>query len=323
MKKTYSILLLAILGILFAMFGVGFLGVIPQKETVQTTVQTSEKKATPQERKNISFLASNQKKIVAPSPVQKISAAPVPLVQSKQTTPGPLVSFSGNTEPKGTLQSAEVVKWTNYQREQNGVLPLKRNSELDTAAIMKVHDMFEKQYFEHVSPTGKDAASLVLGTGYSYLWVGENLALGIFENEKDLVDAWMGSPGHRANILNGHYEEIGVAVDEGQFNGRHVWLAVQEFGKPSSSCPFPEPALKMEISQNQVIIASSTAQANALTDEMAKIESTGDNALYNQKVGIYNAIVEALNPLILSTRAMVEKYNAEIKAYNDCVGVPG
>ncbi len=318
MKKTLSIFLLIILGLFFVVLGIGFFNTTSQKVIIQTSEKTFSQKS-----KSLSEPAISQKKIVSPSTSQKTSVTPIPLVQAKQSTPGPLISFVGSTEPKGILQSAEVVKWTNYQREQNGVLPLKRNSQLDTAAIIKVHDMFEKQYFEHVSPTGKDAASLVTGTGYSYLWVGENLALGIFENEKDLVDAWMGSPGHRANILNGHYEEIGVAVDEGQFNGKHVWLAVQEFGKPSSSCPFPEPALKLEISQNQTSIASSTAEANALTDEMAKIESTGDNALYNQKVAIYNAIVEALNPLILSTRALIEKYNAEIKVYNDCVGVPG
>ncbi|MCX6739004.1 MAG: CAP domain-containing protein [Candidatus Parcubacteria bacterium] len=319
MKKTLLIFLSVTLGLFFVMLGIGFFSTTSQK----TITQTSEKNTAPQKSKSLSEPVISQKKIMSPSVPQKTSVTPIPLVQVKQSTPGPLVSFAGSTEPKGILQSAEVVKWTNYQREQNGVLPLKRNSQLDTAAIIKVHDMFEKQYFEHVSPAGKDAASLVTGTGYSYLWVGENLALGIFENEKDLVDAWMGSPGHRANILNGHYEEIGVAVDEGQFNGKHVWLAVQEFGKPSSSCPFPEPALKLEISQNQTTIASSTAQANTLTDEMAKIESNGDNALYNQKVAIYNAIVEALNPLILRTRALIEKYNAEIKAYNDCVGVPG
>ena len=237
-----------------------------------------------------------------------------------QTVTEPLISFSQNGKEAGILKSAEVIRWTNEERVKNDLQPLARNAQLDAAAIMKVHDMFTRQYFEHVSPSGKDASALVSGAGYEYLWVGENLALGIFESEKALVDAWMKSPGHRANILNTHFEEIGVVVDEGQFEGKHVWLAVQEFGKPSSSCPSPEKILKTEIEQNQSVISSSTIQASGLLDEVTALEKEGDNTRYNAKVTEYNTVVEALNTLILKTRKLAEVYNAEIKTFNDCVG---
>lgn len=251
-----------------------------------------------------------------------LKTAAVSPLKKTQTVTEPLVSFGGSGKAAGVLASAEVVKWTNAEREKNGLPPLSRNTQLDTAAIIKVHDMFARQYFEHVSPNGKDAAALVTGAGYEYLWVGENLALGIFENEKALVDAWMGSPGHRANILNSHFEEIGVAVDEGQFEGKHVWLAVQEFGKPSSSCPLPEKTLKAEIEQNQTVIASSSAEASALLVRITAIENGNDDALYNSKVAEYNQLVETLNLLIVKTRGLVETYNEEIRSFNNCVGSP-
>jgi len=307
MKKILFVFGLIVLVWYFAVSGIGF-----QKKEMQT-ISTS------------SSGAISQRKTVIPSvfaktPEMSIKVAAVSSEKKLQTVSEPLVSFSKSGKEAGVLKSADVVLWTNEERVKNNLPPLTRNSQLDTAAIIKVHDMFAHQYFEHTSPNGKNAADLVSGAGYEYLWVGENLALGIFESEKALVDAWMGSPGHRANILNSHFEEIGVAVDEGEFGGKHVWLAVQEFGKPSSSCPSPEKNLKTEIEQNQSVISSSAIQASGLLDEVTALEKWDNNTQYNAKVTEYNTVVEALNILILKTRKLAEAYNAEIKTFNDCVG---
>jgi len=339
MKKIISAFLLFALGVFIVVFGKGFFETAIQKREVITqntekiqnvaTSSVREKSAASGVSENLTSetpVTALQKKIVTPAVSPKPSVVseaiipPIPPKKIVQTTTEPLVSFAGSGKAVGMLESAEVVRWTNYQREQNNLLPLARNSKLDAAAIVKVHDMFDHQYFEHVSPNGKDASALVTGVGYEYLWVGENLALGIFDSEKALVDAWMGSPGHRANILNPHFEEIGVAVDEGQFEGRHVWLAVQEFGKPASSCPAPEISLKLEIEQNQMTIASSTAEANVLAVEIDSLEHGGDRAQYIQTVADYNTIVDFLNPIITRTRGLVDTYNQEVASYNACIG---
>ena len=124
---------------------------------------------------------------------------------------------SGLTGPENqakaaTLSPDKIIEWTNYYREQEKIAPLTKNDLLTTAANTKTNDMFQKQYFEHISPDGTTPAQLVLQTGYNYKATGENLALGDFTDEKDLVDAWMASPGHRANIMNADYVEIGVAT---------------------------------------------------------------------------------------------------------------
>jgi uncharacterized protein YkwD len=263
------------------------------------------------------------------TPPKKI--APILFVPAKQTEPlapkknasivtVPLVHYTAEQKQPNTLRSSEVVAWTNTYRAQNNIRTLSRNSKLDAAAIIKVHDMFDRQYFEHISPTGKSPADLISGVGYEYLWEGENLALGIFSDEKDLADAWMASPGHRANILNSHFEEIGVGVDEGTYEGKHVWIAVQEFGKPASSCPTPEVSVKTEIERNRKRIDELSAQANELIAELNALKNENDAAAYNQKVSEYNALVAELNPLVQKTKSLIDMYNTEINEYNACIG---
>ena len=57
----------------------------------------------------------------------------------------------------------------------------------------------------------------------------------------------MASPGHRANILNSRFIDIGVAVKEGEYQGKETWLAVQEFGEPLSDCPSPSTDLRFQL----------------------------------------------------------------------------
>lgn len=268
-----------------------------------------------------------------PLPQKKITPVVIPVVPTKSTelvspvktapkVAEPLVHYTEQqkTPAVGMLASAPIVDWTNTYRQENNLKPLQRNTELDAAAIIKVRDMFERQYFEHVSPSGKNSADLVSGVGYEYLWVGENLALGIFSSEKDLVDAWMASPGHRANILNPHFEEIGIGVEEGEYEGRHVWMAVQEFGKPASSCPEPELALKTKIEQNREEIETLSTKVNGLISEITVLKEGSDAVRYNEKVSEYNALIAVLNPLIQNTKSLIDVYNQEINSYNACIG---
>ncbi len=220
-------------------------------------------------------------------------------------------------EANAYLTVSGTITFTNQEREANGLLPLNENPKLNQAAQLKVQDMFNQQYFEHVSPDGRGPSDLADDVKYEYILVGENLALGNFKDDQTLVTAWMNSPGHRANILNKRYQEIGVAVGKGMFEGREVWLAVQEFGTPLSSCPQPSLSLKAQININQ-------QQINALERDLAARKAdlnSGryDNDTYNQKVGEYNERVNQLNALIAATKRIVNDYNAQINSFNKCL----
>ncbi|HYC34592.1 MAG TPA: CAP domain-containing protein, partial [Candidatus Paceibacterota bacterium] len=152
-----------------------------------------------------------------------------------ENLPDPLISKKAAVS--GNLTVSVIVTETNNQRKANGLSELGVNELLTRAAQMKLDDMFKNQYFEHESPDGKGPGEVAEAAGYRFLTVGENLALGSFADEKDLVQAWMDSPGHRANILGTQFTEIGIAAKKGMFKGEEVWIAVQEFGKPLSACP--------------------------------------------------------------------------------------
>ena len=181
--------------------------------------------------------------------------------------------------------------------------------------------MFAKQYFAHVSPTGIGPGDLAKQVSYAYVIVGENLALGDFGSDEKLVDAWMNSPGHRANILNRYYQEIGVAVGKGIYEGRETWLAVQSFGMPLSACPSINAQIKMQIDSNNIQIANLRSQLDA---KKAQIDSTPtSDPNYNTYVSEFNALVSEYNNIVVSNKALILTYNAEVQAYNNCVNSVG
>ncbi len=122
-----------------------------------------------------------------------------------------------------------IVELTNSARGKNGLGALSTNSNLSSAAYSKANDMLEKDYFSHTSPTGTTPWDFISGAGYSYIYAGENLAIG-YSDVNELFNAWMDSPTHRENILNSKFREIGVAVVSGEYQGSETIVVVQEFG---------------------------------------------------------------------------------------------
>lgn len=252
------------------------------------------------------------------------SLVPVKVVIEKTVvTPGPLrivapVVTPVIPTPKSALTIRGIIEYTNGARSQNGALPaLTENELLNRDAKLKLDDMFAKQYFEHDSPTGVGPADLAKTVGYAYVIVGENLALGDFGSDEGVVTAWMNSPGHRANILNAHYQEIGVAVGMGMYDGHETWIAVQSFGMPLSACPPISADLKTQIDSNNAQIAILRAQ---LDSKKVQIESTSPNdPNYNVYVGEFNAILPEYNLLAESTRVFVLTYNTSVQAFNSCI----
>ena len=135
--------------------------------------------------------------------------------------------YSSTSQSSGNLAIQSVIDATNNERVKAKLLPFEVNSKLAASAKIKVEDMITRQYFEHEAPTGEGIAELGKKVGYNYIIIGENLALGNFASADDLLLAWMNSPGHRANILNDKYQELGIYVAEGLYKDKKVWFAVQ------------------------------------------------------------------------------------------------
>jgi len=109
----------------------------------------------------------------------------------------------------------------NVERVNRGLRPLKLNAKLTTAARAHSRDMVRRTYFEHNSPNGRTPFDRMLATNYvpkGAAWtLGENIGWGTEElaEPASLVAAWMRSPGHRANILNARFREIGIGIAPG------------------------------------------------------------------------------------------------------------
>ena len=103
----------------------------------------------------------------------------------------------------------EVVKLTNAERTKAGLAPFKTDDQLMAAAREKSQDMQSKNYFSHTSPTFGSPFDRMKALGITYKSAGENIAQGQ-RTPQEVVQAWMDSPGHRANILNEKFTHIGV-----------------------------------------------------------------------------------------------------------------
>ena len=111
---------------------------------------------------------------------------------------------------------AEVVRLVNIERKKAGLSELKHNWELSRVARYKSEDMRDKGYFSHTSPTYGSPFQMMKSFGISYRTAGENIAKGQ-TTPAAVVKGWMNSPGHRANILNSSFTEIGVGYASGNY----------------------------------------------------------------------------------------------------------
>jgi len=235
-------------------------------------------------------------------------------------TPGGIVS---KIESRNTsLTPAGVLLYTNIERKNNTVPTLRRNILLDTVAERRAKDMFTKQYFEHISPTGGSASLEADDLGYEYIVIGENIALGNFGDDKGLVDAWMASPGHRENIVNERFTEIGIATVKGVYEGRDTWIGVQIFARPLTLCTKVDENLKLDSQSN-------IRELELLHEESSKIQSRLHTAqpprkqseidAFNVLVHEYNTIADKINVLNAEVKESIDVYNAQVRSFNTCI----
>lgn len=153
------------------------------------------------------------------------------------------------------ISVSKLYQLTNQQRETNGLPDLTYNDKLANAATLKAQDMFARNYWAHYGPSGTTPWDFILRANYQYEFAGENLAKN-FLFSQGVVDAWMGSPTHRENILRKDYSDVGFAVVNGTLNGEQTTLVVEMFGKPLGSLAKktapPVPAQPVRAAEEQV-----------------------------------------------------------------------
>lgn len=178
-----------------------------------------------------------------------------------------------------TILPAVIVDLTNEERSDGALGTLRRSSVLDQAAAMKARDMATKEYFAHNSPEGITPWYWFGQANYNFVHAGENLAIH-FTDSGDVVEAWMDSPTHRANIMNGNYTEIGVGTAEGEYEGFKTVYVVQLFGTPAAASAVagettdtPEPITSIA-EEEPVVVTEDPAPEDAVLAESAEITET-------------------------------------------------
>jgi uncharacterized protein YkwD len=163
------------------------------------------------------------------------SAAPTRTARAEAQRSVPSDSAK-TTEPRktgtttaGTTFAGQVIKLTNKERAKAGCKALKSNSLLKSAAQKHSVDMAKKDYFSHTGKDGRSPFDRMTDAGYSFSAAAENIAAGQ-RTPADVVEGWMNSAGHKKNILNCTYTEIGVGYAKGGSYGTY-WT--QDFGKPA------------------------------------------------------------------------------------------
>lgn len=144
-----------------------------------------------------------------------------------------------------------LVDLTNFDRAEAELHSLSVNPTLAEAARLKAEDMAAKGYFSHNSPDGETPWYWFNKAGYDFAYAGENLAV-FFGDSKDVERAWMNSPAHRANILNSHFTEIGIATAVGYYQGQQTTFVVQMFGTPARLAPFATVSAEPVAGQSEI-----------------------------------------------------------------------
>ncbi|MEU6673658.1 sigma-70 family RNA polymerase sigma factor [Streptomyces sp. NPDC046925] len=177
----------------------------------------------PSPSKSPSASPSKKKPSPKPTPSKSKTKAPKP-----KATPKPTRTSSPPQAPQapaGNSYSQEVTRLVNAERAKSGCGAVTLNSKLGDAAQGHSDDMAERDFFDHTNPDGKDPGDRVTAAGYRWTTYGENIAAGQ-RTPAAVMDSWMNSSGHKANILNCSFKEIGIGYRQG--SGGPWWT--QNFG---------------------------------------------------------------------------------------------
>ncbi|MCB9834632.1 hypothetical protein H6792_01200 [Candidatus Nomurabacteria bacterium] len=160
------------------------------------------------------------------------------------------------------IDTSTLNSLSNAQRTANGLPALAYNQTLANSAYQKALDMINNNYWAHVSPSGVSPWYWFGAAGYSYTSAGENLAKD-FNTSSGVVNAWMASPTHRANVLGSNFTEVGYAVVNGTLQGQQTTLVVAHYATPVAittpaaspvpAQPVPAPVVTPQVVQTPVV----------------------------------------------------------------------
>lgn len=138
----------------------------------------------------------------------------------KVEVPGQPGKNDGGSESKTELSYAEqVVKLVNAERTKNGLSPLTIDKSVESAALVRSKEI--EKSFSHTRPNGGSFSTALKEQGVSFMGAGENIAWGQ-KSPEEVMQGWMNSEGHRANILNAKFTKIGVGYYQNS-NGTNYW----------------------------------------------------------------------------------------------------
>lgn len=210
-----------------------------------------------------------------------------------------------------TILPAVIVNETNEERADDALPALRRNSTLDAAAKLKAEHMARNEYFAHYSPDGVSPWYWFSQVKYNFVHAGENLAIH-FTDSSEVVDAWMDSPTHRANIMNGDYVEIGVGTAEGTYEGFSTVYVVQLFGTPAAGSGSGEVAgAEAETAEAapapaETVPATASAPAVVAAEPEPATETPAEDVLANEATISETVDVIAAEPVPVTVPAEPE-----------------
>lgn len=206
----------------------------------------------------------------------------------------------------GTIYPEVVTLLSNEERGKAHLGNLKVSTELTLAAEKKAEDMISRGYFAHFTPDGRAPWDFIKESGYEYEYAGENLAINFSESE-DVTEAWMNSPTHRANILNNHYTEIGVAAIKGKVDGKESVFVVQMFGSPKSKSfskaiaeailPKEQKEESLKATSTPLVVSEERAEALASSTEVLGLATTEEIKVTPEGTAFKERVLLALEKL--------------------------
>jgi uncharacterized protein YkwD len=218
------------------------------------------------------------------------------------------------------INRENIIWFTNYERAKVNLPPLTASAQLNNSSSRKNDDMFVHQYFNHTRsgnpPVGFD--QFIDDQNYSFIKIGENLAMGDFSSSAEIVNAWMKSPTHKKNILDAIYHDIGVTATLGTMNGKEVYLITQHFGDPRSSCPSINATTKEAIDTLKKHITELQVTINDKQQEVTRSNHTLDPH-YDSLIEEYNSFVTLYNNAIKQMASLVTTYNKQVQSFDRCV----
>ncbi|MFF9474117.1 CAP domain-containing protein [Streptomyces roseolus] len=159
------------------------------------------------------------RKTAAPT---KAAPEPAPTTASPTAGTDPAPGGGAQNDDRAGSAADQVLSLVNAERAKAGCGPLTANATLARAAQAHSDDMAARDFFDHTNPDGAGPGDRVTAAGYPWSTYGENIAMGQRTPEQ-VMEAWMNSPGHRANILNCDFKELGVGIHD---DGGPYWTQV-------------------------------------------------------------------------------------------------